>query len=89
MELDLAPGSSPDSDVSIALDISAGYLDLPGPSRDSTLGHKPGSRWWPRPLTSVWTLVVLQAMDINAEPSCYHTMVTDMVLAAAWSQISS
>ena len=70
MEPDMAPGKSPDSDVFIDLGSSTGYSGLLVPSRDSTFRHKPGSRWWLRLLTSVWTLMVLQVMDINTEPSC-------------------
>lgn len=47
------------------------------------LRPKHGLRWQPRPGTSAWFLVVIQATDINKDPVCNWTMDPDMTLGSS------
>lgn len=83
MALDMAPGSSPGLDDTIALGGIAGHLDWHEPNGSMGLkvqhGPRCGSKSWAFTLHSM----VTGASDISAGSICDRTMDADKTLAAA------
>ncbi|KAL6036658.1 hypothetical protein STEG23_005376 [Scotinomys teguina] len=70
MDPDMALGCASSQDATMALGGSTWHSDLYGPSGSMTLRHQHGPRCQPRPLASVWPLVVTGPKDINSDPGC-------------------
>lgn len=75
MDTDMALGNSSGLVVTMALGGNTGYSDGHDLGGSVALGHQHGSRLWPRPQASSWSLVVKGTMDINTDPSWVFIVV--------------
>ncbi|KAL6034782.1 hypothetical protein STEG23_000795 [Scotinomys teguina] len=82
MDPDMVLISGPHLDVTLAPGCSPIHLDQHDPQDSKALGHKPGSRWWPRTLALALAPVVSGATTVNTDSGCSRTMDPDMALSS-------
>lgn len=83
MASDMAPGSSPGLDDTIALGDTAGHLDWHEPNGSMVLKPQHGPRSGPRSWASTLHSMVTGSSDLSAGSVCDRTMDPDMTLAAS------
>lgn len=86
---DMALGSGPVPDDTVASGDSAGHLDRRGPGSGMALVCQQGHRLWPRPWTSTQPLVALQAMDVNTDPSWTWSSAAAQPQMTSWPQVTA